>query len=355
MALEKIQTGGPEEIRKVAMDLLRNPGLVKDIEEEWKDILTLIYFSHFSLITNEMLDLESLAAWSVSSLNAAKLSRKLGLSELEARTLSNAAKALSLMNLSEQAKRAYTEADKIYRKLEMNEENLRGFISNLNDFGAFCIEQEEFETAGKYLEEALQLAEKNRDAIKPSFFAEISSNLGSLSTELRRFDEARTYYTRSEEIFRELSEKDEKFKVELAVLLNNFGAMYREMKRFDEAEAKFDEAKGIFEELAERNEFFKGYLGDTLSNLGMIYKKTGRFDEAEKAFLEDMKLKKELLSKNPAYLKSYAHSLDNLSDFYKEIGREIEAKRYKEEADRIYNKIFSKKRPSKDADLRTAS
>ncbi len=344
MALDRIKNSAREDLRKAAEEVLKNPIVIQELDDEWKDILSLIYFSHFSLITSDMMGSEELASWSVASLNAAKLARRLGIPELEARTISNAAKALSFMNMPERANRAYLEADKIYRKLERTEDNLRGFVSNLNDLGSFCIEQEKFEEAEKYLGEAFEIVKNNPDAFSPNVLAEILSNLGSLKTETKKFDEAENYYVESEKIFRELTEKDERFSVDLATVLNNFGALLREAKRFDEAEKKFNEAKNIFNELAERNEFYKGFLGDTLCNLAVIYKKTGRFEEAERAFLKDAELKRELLSRNPAYLKSYAHSLDNLSDFYKEIGKEKEALMYKEEAERIYDKILEMKR-----------
>ena len=350
MALDRIRSSEQEVLKNIAEEILRNPAVLKEgsaadkIDEEWKDLFSLIYFSHFSLITTEMMGMDGLASLAVSSLNAAKLSRKLNIPELEARTISNAAKALSLMNMPERANRAYLEADRIYRELEKTGENLRGFVSNLNDFGSFCIEQERFEEAEKYLIEALEVVQKNPDLFSPSVMAEILSNLGSLKTETGKFDEAENYYSESERIFRELAEEDERFAVDLATVLNNFGALLREAKRFKDAERKFEEAKEIFEGLSERNEFFKGFLGDTFCNLAVIYKKTGRFDEAEEAFLKDADLKRELVTKNQAYLKSYAHSLDNLADFYKEIGREKEAMEYKKEAERIYEVLVEKKK-----------
>ncbi len=344
MALDRIKNSDREDLRKVAEKVLKNPIAIQELDDEWKDILSLIYFSHFSLITSDMMGFEELVSWSVASLNAAKLARKLKLPELEARVISNAAKALSFMDMPERANRAYIEADKIYKKLKKTEDNLRGLVSNLNDLGSFCIEQEKFGEAEKYLREALEIVKNNPDAFSPNILAEILSNLGSLKTETKRFEEAEKYYLESEKIFRELAERDERFSVDLATVLNNFGAMLREMKRFEEAERKFDEARGIFKELADRNDFYKGFLGDTLCNLAVIYKKTGRFEEAEKAFLEDVELKRGLLSRNPAYLKSYAHSLDNLAEFYKELGREKEALVYKEEADRIYDKILEMKK-----------
>jgi tetratricopeptide (TPR) repeat protein len=354
MALEEIRKNAPENVKKAAESLLENPSAVKELEEDWRDILTLIYFAHFSLITNEMMGMEGLVSWSVSSLNAAKLARKLNIPELEARTASNAAKALSLMNMPERANRAYIEADRIYRSLEKTEENLRGFVANLNDFGAFCIEQEKFDRAEELLMEALSIVEENRGLFKSEILGEILSNLGSLMTELRKFDEAKKYYDDSERIFRDLIEEDEKYVVDLATVLNNQGALYREIKLFDEAEKKFNESKQIFEEMAERNEFYKGFLGDTMTNLAVIYKKTGRFEEAEKAFLKDIELKKELVAKNPAYLKSYAHSLDNISDFYKETGKESEAKKYREEANKIYERLMRSKEPKPRTDFPAA-
>ncbi|MBO8183715.1 MAG: tetratricopeptide repeat protein [Archaeoglobus sp.] len=350
MALDAIRSSGDELLKKTAETILENPAVLKEagdeIGEDWKDLLSLIYFSHFSLITTEMMGLDGLASLAVSSLNAAKLARKLDIPELEARTISNAARALSFMNMPERANRAYIEADRIYRELEKTEENLRGFVSNLNDFGSFCIEQEKYDKAEKCLSEALELVKENPDAFSSNVLAEILSNFGSLETEKKRFERAEQFYNEAEKIFRELAEKDEKFSVDLATVLNNFGALFREAKKFEEAEKKFSEAREIFEKLAERNEFFKGFLGDTFCNLAVIYKKTGRFDEAEEAFLKDADLKRELMAKNPAYLKNYAHSLNNLADFYKEIGREKEAVMYKEEAERIYNALAEKKKRS---------
>ncbi|AGK61612.1 hypothetical protein Asulf_01637 [Archaeoglobus sulfaticallidus PM70-1] len=346
MALERIQKSAPEGIRDVAEKLLQEPVAVKELDGEWRDILTLIYFTHFSLITSDLMSREGLASWSVASLNSAKLARKFGLKELEAITLSNSAKALSMMNMADRAERAYAEADRIFRELEMTDEILRGFVSNLNDFGSFCIEHERFDEAEKYLMEAHDLVNKNRELFSDDMLAHILSNLGSLKTEQKKFDEAMEFYSKAEEIFRKVVEKDKSKEIDLAIVLSNFGAMYREMKDFSKAEEKFNEAKEIFEELAKRNLFYRSYLGDALTNLGIIYKKTGRLKEAEEAFLKDLEIKKDLMERNPAYLKSYAHSLDNIADFYKEVGNEKKARKYKEEANRIYEGLMRKEKGS---------
>jgi tetratricopeptide (TPR) repeat protein len=208
-ALDLIKRKGPEDIRNAAIDLLENPIIVTSLDEKWRDLLLLIYFSYFSLFVKGT-DNQSIAVCAHSSLNAAKLSRKMGLKELEGISLSNAARTLLQMSMTEQAEKCYCEAEKILKKVsEKDKSYLKKLGDTLNDLGVMYLEAKKEDEAEKRIVEALEIRRELSTMSEEHLvaFAETLSNAGALYGEKREYDKSEKYYSESEAIFREIAEK----------------------------------------------------------------------------------------------------------------------------------------------------
>jgi tetratricopeptide (TPR) repeat protein len=93
-------------------------------------------------------------------------------------------------------------------------------------------------------------------------------------------DEAVDKLEEALKIYRDLSEKDERFLPDLARTLNNLGNALSKKEMLDEAVDKLEEALKIYRDLSEKDERFLPYLAAILINLGNALSKKEMFDEA---------------------------------------------------------------------------
>ena len=284
-ALSVLKRNSPDNVKKVIENLFDDPTAVNELDEEWRDILSLIYYSYFSFITSSMVDAQSISECAVSSLNAANYSKKLKYPELEIIFLMNAGQALNQMSMNERAIKCYLEAEKIVKGME---NSLEEHAAILNNIGAIYIEMKRIDDAEDYLVKALEMRRElaNRDEKYLSDLAETLSNAGALFGDKRNYELSENYYRESISIFRKLAEDNIFQKANLGAVLNNFSIVLRRLRRYDEAEKNIKEALEIFNELKEINEGFTGMYGETLNALGILYNEMGRHKEAEKYFSE---------------------------------------------------------------------
>ncbi|HID42790.1 MAG TPA: tetratricopeptide repeat protein, partial [Archaeoglobaceae archaeon] len=144
-ALLVLKKDSPDNVKKVIENLFENPTAVNELDEEWRDILSLIYYSYFSFITSTMVDAQSISECAVSSLNAANYSKKLKFPELQIIFLMNAGQALNQMSMNERAIKCYLEAEKIINKMDGG--NLAEHSAILNNIGAIYIELKRIDDA----------------------------------------------------------------------------------------------------------------------------------------------------------------------------------------------------------------
>lgn len=284
-ALAVLKKNSPDNVKKVIENLFDDPTAVNELDDEWRNILSLIYYSYFSFITSTMVDAQSISECAVSSLNAANYSKKLRFPELEVIFLMNAGQALNQMSMNERAIKCYLEAEKIVNKME---DNLAEHAAILNNIGAIYIELKRIDDAKDYLVKALEMRRKlaTEDEKYLSELAETLSNAGALFGDKRNYELSEKYYRESISIFRRLAEDNIFQRANLAAVLNNFSIVLRRLRRYDEAEKNIREALEIFKELKEVNEGFTGMYGETLNALGMLYNEMGKHKEAEKYFSE---------------------------------------------------------------------
>lgn len=291
--LELIKNEAPKEVVEASQKMFEDFSVIESIDGQWRDILALVYYSHFSYLTSQMDDNQALASCVVSSLNASKISLGMGLEYLAPTFLRNAAKALTMMKMTSQAERSYREAERICRvKIEEvsekeKEDWLKELGAVLNDLGVLCYELEKFKDADRYITEALEI---RRKVAEPLELAETLANAGAIYIATKKFYEAEELFKESEAIFRELVEKDELVKFDLAIALSNFGRLYRKLAKFEKAEKLYLESLNLFKELAEENEDFEQFVATTLKYLGDVNKDLKKYDKAKDYYLESKRV-----------------------------------------------------------------
>jgi len=284
-ALNVVISKAPEEVKEKAKKLFDDPEVVRSLDEKWADILSLIYYAHLAQYSSQLTTRGGIAGRAVSSLTAAKLSKKLNIPELEALFLLSGAKALTLMGMRDRAEVCYLKAEEILRDLVKKDESfLKELADVLNDLGIIYVEMKEKEKGKRYLEEALNIRRKlaEKDESMLPVLAQTLNNLGSLYKEMKKYGEADEFFYEAERIYRKLAEKDENYIIDLAVVLCNYGALCRVVKEYEKAEALYKEALEIFKKLTEKDVFYNSGVADVLMYLSGLYRDMGKFDEAER-------------------------------------------------------------------------
>ncbi len=298
--LELIKSEAPKDVVEASQKMFEDFSVIDSIDGEWRDILALVYYSHFSYLTSQMDDNEALASCVVSSLNASKISLGLGLEYLAPTFLRNAARALTMMKLTSQAERSYKEAERICRtkveEVDGEEKNfwLAELGAVLNDLGVLCYELDKFKDADKYISEALEI---RRKVAKPLELAETLANAGAIYIETKKFWEAEELFKEAEKIYRQFIEEDKSIKFDLAIALSNFGKLYCKLTKFEDAEEKYLESLKLLKELASENEEFNQFVATTLKYLGDVNKDLKRYEKAKEYYLESKRLFAEIQRK----------------------------------------------------------
>jgi len=299
-ALNAVVSKAPEDVKEKAKKLFDDPNVIQSLDEKWADLLSLIYYAHISRYSAQLMTRQGIAGQVVSSLTAAKLSKKLGIPELEAIFLLSGAKALTLMGMKDRAEVCYLKAEELLRDLVKKDESfLRELADVLNDLGIIYVEMNEKEKGERYLEEALKIRRKlaeNDESYLP-VLAQTLNNLASLYKDTKRYGEADEFFDEAEKIYRKLVDKDENYVIDLAVVLCNYGALCRVIREFDKAEALYKEALEIFKKLTEKDVFYNSGVADVLMYLSGLYRDKGEFDKAEEYMKMANQVYNELLSK----------------------------------------------------------
>ena len=283
-AIAIIAEKAPEDVKKVVENLFSDPNCVSALDDDWRNLLLLIYFSHYSYLAEGKDDEQSISNSAVASLTAAKLCRRLNAPDLEARFLISGGRAIYKMRMKDKAEKLFKEAEKILKDLlkEKDDRELKAMLANaMNELAVLYMDMDRKEEAEKYLLSALDIRREinDREGIAESLY-----NAGTYYMRAKRLDIAESYYKECEELLWELCEEDEDNLPKLGMLMNNMGVLYRKMSRFDDAEKYHREALEIFDRLAKDDERWKKYVADTFGYIGTMYNDQMMFDDAAKYY-----------------------------------------------------------------------
>ena len=188
----------------------------------------------------------------------------------------------------------------------------------LHQLGCLSEEQRKFEEAKGYYKKALKIKIEFNDRHAQ---ANTIAQLGSIAYSQRKFDEAESHYKEALKIFTKFDDRHSRAKI-----FHQLGRVAQEKREFNEAKSYFKEALEIYIESNDRYE-----QAATLHHLGMIAQKKHKFDEADGYYKKALKIKIEF---NDRY--NQATVLYQLGRVAQEKRKFDEAKSYFEEALEIY-------------------
>ncbi|MEM3691278.1 MAG: tetratricopeptide repeat protein, partial [Candidatus Korarchaeum sp.] len=139
---------------------------------------------------------------------------------------------------------------------------------------------------------------------------------------------------------RELVKSDERFKPNLAMVLNNLGASYSDKGMLDRAIELYKEARSIYEELLRSDERFKPDLAGVLNSLGISYSDKGMLDRAIELQEEARSIYEELFKLDERFKPDLAVVLNNLGASYYLKGMLDRAIELQERARSIFEELF---------------
>lgn len=275
-ALEYLKREAPDNFKKVIENVLNDPTEIKKLEEPWRQLVSLVYFSYVSKFTSERNDNQSLVSCVVSSTNAVKLCNALGIDYLIPKFLRNAARALILMGMKEEAEKMLLEAERIAENCDELE-----FARVENDFATLLFELGRYEEALDKIENALRIriALANDEEL-----AETLLNAGEIYKKVGDFEMSEKCFREAEKIYRSLMEIDESAAFNLAITLSNFSMLRKMRGDYREAEKLLTESLEIMEDLEKRDRDFTQFVATTLKHLGDLYREMKDYEKAQKFY-----------------------------------------------------------------------
>lgn len=275
-ALEYLKKEAPNNIKEVIKNILNDPLSIKKLEEPWRQMVSLVYFSYVSKFTSERNDNQSLVSCVVSSTNAVKLCNALGIDYLVPKFLRNAARALILMGMKDEAEKMYLEAERIAE----NSDELE-FARVENDFATLLFELGRYEEALDKIENALRI----KIALSSDEeLAETLVNAGEIYKKVGNFEMSEKCFKEAEKIYRSLREIDKSATFNLAITLSNFSMLRKMRGDYKEAEKMLTESLEIMEDLEKRDKDFTQFVATTLKHLGDLYREMKDYEKAQEYY-----------------------------------------------------------------------
>lgn len=276
-AFECVKENAPDDLKETIEKSFRNAEELKNLEGFWRKIMLILHFTYASQDAVERNDRQSLVSCVVSSVNAIKLSMELGMRRITPLLMRNAARALIMMDLKENAERMYLEAEKVCE--DIGDEDMLAAVEN--DLATLYYEMGKYNEAKVKAEEALEIRRRLQDY---EALAESLSTVSEIYVKLGEFDDAEKCYNEAEKLYRELSSKNESFKLNLAILLSNFAMFRKKLGKYHESEKMLLEALDIFKELEKIDIDFSQFVASAYKHLGDLYREMKEYVKAEEYY-----------------------------------------------------------------------
>ncbi len=180
--------------------------------------------------------------------------------------------------------------------------------------GDAAVRASQWETAQRFFEEALALAQKNQNVRTQ---ARALYSLGGLFLTLRQYPKAQGYAQQARALFQQAKDRAGEGNA-----LNDLGSLARFLGKPDEALAFFDHALTIRRELGDRLR-----EADTLTNIGNVYGATGEYTKAREHYERSLSLHQANGNKRGG-----ANTLSNIGTIYRLTGQFLAARQQYEKA-----------------------
>ena len=183
-----------------------------------------------------------------------------------------------------------------------------------NNLGVVYRSLGKMEQARKYLEQALDIYEKEGDRVEESWSL---NHLGRVYSEIGNKEQARLYYEQALQICQEEGDR-----LGEAAALNNLGRVYGALEQKEQEQQYYQRALDISREEGDR----RGEAA-TLNNLGRVLDDLGQPDKAQASFEQALRIFREI-----GNIKGESWALNNLGKICSELGQQEQARKYLEQA-----------------------
>ena len=180
--------------------------------------------------------------------------------------------------------------------------------------GDAAVRASQWETAQRFFEEALALAQKNQNVRTQ---ARALYSLGGLFLTLRQYPKAQGYAQQALALFQQAKDRTGEGNA-----LNDLGSLARFLGKPDEALAFFDRALTIRRELGDRLR-----EADTLTNIGNVYGATGEYTKSREHYEQALPLHQASGNK-----RSEANTISSIGNLYRLTGQFLSARQQYEKA-----------------------
>lgn len=161
-----------------------------------------------------------------------------------------------------------------------------------------------YENAMGYYEMAYEHSPNNKSKSK---LAMIYDNYGIILEQFDRYEEAIEYHKKSEELYYQLANEEEKYKISLARCYHNTALSYKDIENYKMAESYLLMSIEIREEIRQKNPAtIEPHLSGSYYSLAFLYKKMGESKEKVENSLNESKRIRTLLRKRSS---AYASDL----------------------------------------------
>ena len=251
------------------------------------------------------------------------------------------------------AKYQYLQAIKIRRYLSSiySDVALPDLVTSLISYGELQCNFKHYNKSLEIYNEALILCKKiikKQPNIYLETYAQLLHNIGKLYYEADNHDSykiSKKYYSKSINIYKELSVNNHVYYIDIAEGLNNLANLQSRFNHYSIAEKLYNEAL-IFVQKSSKivtEIVFSSNLSNIYNNLGNNYCDINNYHDAIKSYKKALKLRQQLVQKQPnVYLPDLADTLNNFGMVLFESGHYKKAETSYNKSYNIYKTLFQK-------------
>lgn len=230
---------------------------------------------------------------------------------------------------------------------------MRNVAGILNNLAVFHSDLNQYTTAEKEYQEALEIQLKLAKDNPEAYLADVAktlNNLAGLHWKNNQLYTAEQEIQEAFDIYSNLAKDNpDAYLGNVAMTLNNLGNLHKDLQQHATAEFEYQEALDIRREMAKSNpDVYLGDVATTLNNIACLHCILDQYDTAGKEFHEALEIRRKLAKDNPnAYLGDVAETLFNMALLLMQDEQRIdEAKQAAQEALDLF-KMMAQKAPER--------
>ncbi len=226
----------------------------------------------------------------------------------------------------------------LYHSILISEEykNIINRITILRNAGLLFHKFGQYHKAGEILQKAVYLSEKYFGQNHPQYALSLN-DLSFLYIYTSEYDKAQEMIGKAMKIF--CNNDLDKYDIDYSRALFNLGTLHTDLKKFQTADSLLYLAKNRIEKHSGKNH---PDYASAINNIGVLYYQQGQYKKSEQYYLKAIQLRKKIYG--PGHYLTGA-SISNIATLYHEIGRYPEAEKLFNEASDIFFETLGQNHP----------